>query len=180
MNAFFNRSIVILILLNLLKEILNNISINDKINRIKEMYSKEKNLFLKAQMQVILYPEEYSINKQNIIYDKTSLISSFKYILFPFKENFIADWIIENTMEKVEEILDSWQVNTYSKEQFLKYIFKIDHSNYLNPYFYKKYKDYTIDNENAYIKEIELENNSNNNNNNNNITDKLISNKTDL
>jgi len=123
----------------------SSLSVDEQTEAIKKHYNKEKNLYMKNQMKVLININDYSMNSDGEIFESNGLIKASKDILFPIAGLF-EDWVIDNSMEKIEEMIDELQYRSkaLNKEQFFKFLVKLDPQYIFGKYLWNKVKDLDI------------------------------------
>ena len=121
-------------------------SVEEKLSSVKLAYDKETNLYLKTQMKVILNYHKYSIEGDGEVFTKDALVKASMEILFPIKGIF-EEWVVENTIEKVNEIIDNegYRTKAITREEFLGFCFWINPESILGKYLWNKVKDLNTD-----------------------------------
>lgn len=121
-------------------------SVEEKLSSVKLAYDKETNLYLKTQMKVILDYHKYSIEGDGEVFTKNDLVRASIEILFPIKGLF-EEWVVENTIEKVNEIIDSegYRNKAITREEFLGFCFWINPESIFGKFLWNKVKDLQTD-----------------------------------
>lgn len=122
---------------------------NQTVERMHLLYEKNENLLLKAQMKAIIHASEFSTDGSGEYFDRQGISKALRFMLFPFREGFVDDWVIENASERLEEQLNADDLNLMNYDAFVEYMVKINPQNYLGYALWNKLKDRTIYDEHA-------------------------------
>lgn len=130
---------------------MNDKEFNERIKGLEKIYHETDNLYLKAQIQVVLFPEEY-LSKDGLFVDKANLKRALIRICLPIRKGVLEDWIEENIYEKINETIFKVQEKFITKIDFLKLIIKINVKQIIGNMPWNKVKNLTLKDANEDLK----------------------------